>query len=105
MPIPLSDRTTRLAQALFEEPLRTRVVDALVESVSENIPFCEDRDAEGMERIRFAVMKLIHEDEKNFSQALDLARIDWRDLFMSAGFGHDTEAHRHWFRKIAGGQP
>ncbi len=29
-------------------------------------------------------------------EAIKLAQIDWRDLLMAAGFGHDVEAHLKW---------
>lgn len=100
MTIPLSERTRQLAQVLFDEPLRSRVIDALVREVSENIPLCENSTPEGMERIRFAVMKLIAENETHFNVALNHAQMDWRDLFMAAGFADSAEQHRHWYHKV-----
>lgn len=80
----------------------THVQQTLVESVSENIPFCEDSTPEGMDRIRSSVMKLIDENEANFAMAIELARTDWRALFMAAGFGYDANEHNRWFDEVVG---
>jgi hypothetical protein len=29
-------------------------------------------------------------------KVIELAQVDRRDLLMAAGFGEDTEAHKHW---------
>jgi hypothetical protein len=46
-----------------------------------------------MERIRFAVLKLGVKSASAFESAMLLAKTDWRDLLMEAGFGEDLEAH------------
>ena len=97
MSIPLSARTTAVAEALFDEPMRSHVKHTLLDSVSENIPFCDNETPEGMDRIRFSVMKLANENSDNFAMAVELAQTDWRDLFMAAGFGHDANEHNNWF--------
>ncbi len=102
MSILLSKRTNTLVKALFDEPLSSRVENALIESVGSNIPFCENETPEGMERIRFAVMKLIKENEEDFSYAIELAYTDWRDLLMDAGFGHKSDAHMNWYHSVKG---
>ena len=33
---------------------------------------------------------------EKFDRALELAKRDWRDLLMAAGFGHDVAIHRAW---------
>jgi len=66
MAIPLSVRTTNLMEALFNDPLKQRVVGALVNEVSDGIPFCSNEPPEGMDGTRFAVIKVIAEDSKNF---------------------------------------
>jgi hypothetical protein len=49
-----------------------------------------------MERIRFSVLKLSEGKIDELVRAIELAQVDWRDLFMEAGFGHDPEAHNKW---------
>jgi hypothetical protein len=50
-----------------------------------------------LERIRFAVLKLSHGDLNALQQAIDLAKLDWRDALVSAGFGDDIKAHESWW--------
>lgn len=104
MTIPLSKHTEQLVDTLFEDPLRTRVRTALLEQVSGNIPDCEGKSPEDMERIRFSVIKLIHEDDANFAAVVELVYVDWRDLFMAAGFGFHPCEHEMWFRAVVEGR-
>ena len=97
MAIPLSDRTCCVLDCLFDDPFRSELHAALVDLVSENIPFCENQTPEGMERIRFAIVKLVASDNRNLDSSLDLAQTDWRDLLMSAGFGYDSNQHNDWY--------
>jgi hypothetical protein len=76
MPIPLLVRTTNLIEALFNDPLMQRVVDALVNEVSDGIPFCSNETPEGMDETRFAVTKVIAGDSKNFGYAVKDAKTD-----------------------------
>ena len=32
-------------------------------------------------------------------KAITLAKLDWRDLLMSAGFGHDVNQHMIWYQE------
>jgi hypothetical protein len=50
-----------------------------------------------LERIRFAVLKLSHGDLNTLQRAIDLAKLDWRDALVSAGFGEDIKAHESWW--------
>ncbi|MDH3377230.1 MAG: hypothetical protein OEQ39_09740 [Gammaproteobacteria bacterium] len=98
--IALSDRTIEIVNALFREEQRDEVVELLKIECAENIPFCEDHDKFQMERIRFSVLKLSEGGMDELIQAIELAQVDWRDLFMAAGFGHDPEAHNRWASQL-----
>ena len=50
-----------------------------------------------VERIRFAVLKLSHGDLNALGRAIDLAKRDWRDVLVAAGFGDDIKAHESWW--------
>jgi hypothetical protein len=52
--------------------------------------------AEGVERIRFAALKLSEGSIARLKQAVLLANTDWRDLLVFAGFGGDPSAHKSW---------
>jgi len=99
----LSERTERLVTRLFAgEAVRAAVRDRLEHDCGNGIPFCEASGPEDLERIRFAVLKLGNGDIRELDRAIELANIDWRDLFMAAGFGRDVEAHNAWYAEIAG---
>ena len=50
-----------------------------------------------LERIRFAVLKLSHGDLNALQRAIALAKRDWRDALVAAGFGDDITAHESWW--------
>jgi hypothetical protein len=54
-----------------------------------------------MERLWFSIVKLVHADPGRIDQTFILARTDWRDLLMAAGFGEDLDAHERWWAKNA----
>ena len=97
----LSEKSVRLIELLFNEAdVIDMVSNRLKTECGSNIPFCESYSAEDMERIRFAVLKLSESNINKLDNALDLAKIDWRDLLMAADFGHDTQAHNKWYKQL-----
>jgi len=94
--IDLSERTIDIVTRLFSQEQRREVEELLKIECAENIPFCENYDKFQMERIRFSVLKLSEGKLDELVRAIELAQVDWRDLFMEAGFGHDPEAHNKW---------
>ena len=98
--IALSANTEWLVERLFSEDKYTHIKKRLVEEVSDNIPFCENSTPEQMERIRFSVLRLIHEGKRNQNDIIALAQTDARDLFMAAGHGEDTNAHILWAQNL-----
>ena len=99
--IKLSRRTEKLLEKLFPDvETKNLAGNILVIECGDNIPFCKDSSPEDMERIRFSVIKLSNGDLNKLGNALELALIDARDLFMSAGFGKDVKAHMQWYQEI-----
>jgi hypothetical protein len=94
--IDLSERTIEIVTKLFSQDQRREVEELLKIECADNIPFCESYDKFQMERIRFSVLKLSEGKLDELVRAIELAQVDWRDLFMEAGFGHDPEAHNKW---------
>ena len=64
--------------------------------IGQNIPFCSQASPEDMERIRFAVIRLIAENNMCETDVIKLAKTDWRDLLMAAEFGYH-KAHMTWY--------
>lgn len=100
MPIQLSDKTKRAMLILLNDNDRSRIGDRLVEEASEKIPMWHEYTPEGLERIRFAIIKLIAQNTKNENIAFNHAKMDWRDLFMAAGFGFSATEHERWYEAL-----
>jgi hypothetical protein len=97
--IALSERTQKLIAKLFSRSDGVVISDLLYRAVSSNIPCFENANSEDMERIRFAILKLTKQAPLNLAVGIHLAQTDWRDLLMSAGFGHDASEHISWYDK------
>ena len=100
MAIPLSQRTSRIAEILLQDSDRSRITSRLITETAENIPMWHDFTPEGMERIRFAVLKLIVQNPKNENIAFNHAQMDWRDIFMAAGFAESATEHESWYEAL-----
>jgi hypothetical protein len=50
-----------------------------------------------LERIRIAILKLSHGDLDALGRAIDLAKRDWRDVLVAAGFADDVNTHGSWW--------
>jgi len=97
--INLSTETQRRLEILFPEGQRLEAVRLLTEECGNNLPLCQDEDEAGLERIRFAALKLSGGDLVRLRDAVQLAKTDWRDLLMAAEFAHDPQAHQRWIPK------
>jgi hypothetical protein len=96
---PLSSETQRRLDALFTGAERAVAADLLVTQCGANIPLWTSTDPKGLERIRFAALKMSHGDLAELRRAVDIAQIDWRDVLVAARFGNDPRAHEHWLPK------
>ena len=97
--INLSTETQRRLEMLFPQEQRREATRLLSEECGNNLPFCQDEDESGLERIRFAALKLSGGDLVRLRDAIQLAKTDWRDLLMAAEFADDPQAHRRWMPK------
>ena len=97
---PLSPETLRRLDALFVGAARQLAGDLLVTQCGANLPLWTATDPEGLERIRFAALKLSNGDLAELRRAVEIAQIDWRDVLVAAGFGHDPRAHERWFPNV-----
>ncbi len=82
---------------MFEGAARTLAADLLIGQCGSNLPFNENADARGLERIRFAALKLSNGDLAELRNVIEQAQIDSRDVLVAAGFGQDVRAHEAWF--------
>ena len=89
----VTPRTHRLLEKLFSPQQQTLLMTRLETECTPERLGCKGWTPEQMERLWFAVLKLSFEQPERTDQAFQLAKADWRDLLMAAGFGMDLNAH------------
>jgi hypothetical protein len=94
--VDLSEQTRQHVAALFAPGERAEAERILAIECAENLPLIGDPSPLGLERLRFAALRLSNGRLELLREAVDLAKVDWRDLLMASGFGQDLEAHRRW---------
>jgi hypothetical protein len=93
----LSEKTAERLRALFRNPGDARAAGQLLAAdCGSNLPFCEQADSRSLERIRFAALKLSGGRLDELHRAIDMAKTDWRDLLVAAGFANDPTEHERW---------
>lgn len=94
--IPLSELTRSHLMALFAAPEVADAERLLVEECADNLPMIGHATPGGLERIRFAAIRVSDGNPSRLREAIDLAKADWRDLLVAGGFADDVDAHRTW---------
>ena len=97
MQVELSAKTQQLVNQLFLDEDRQLVVGLLVNQCGNNLPLLEKSNSIDLERYRFAVLKLCAGNFGKLEQQVQLAKSDWREMLVVAGFANDIEEHQKWF--------
>jgi len=92
----LSPETEKRIALLFPPSEQERVRTLMLEECGSNLPFLQDFDEFKLERFRFAALKLSEGQLNKLDRAVAIAKRDWRDLLVAAGFANNIEAHRSW---------
>lgn len=92
----LSEATWENVRAIFPPTQHDVVAEILQNECGNNLPFLEKETPEGLERFRFAVLKLSEGSMRKLREAIRMANTDWRDLLVAAGFANSVDAHKHW---------
>jgi hypothetical protein len=92
----LSPETQRRVNLLFRPEEQNIVATLLINECGNNLPFIEELDEYELERFRFAALKLSDGNLDKLREAIELAKTDWRDLLMAAGFANDSAEHNRW---------
>jgi len=100
--VPLSNRTLELVERIYSGELLRAVIQLLENECSDNLPFLEKESPEGLERFRFAVLKIGKSNISKIETAIELAKQDWRDLLVAAKFANSEKAHREWAKNKYG---
>ncbi len=95
----LTPATRRALNSLFTAKNRAEAAKLLITECGNNLPFLETASAAALDRFRLAAIKLSRGTLAGLRGAIRLAKEDWRDLLMAAGFGYDVKAHRKWTPK------
>jgi len=93
----LSPATWDLVQRMFPAKEQAQAAGLLVDECGNNLPFMENETEEGLERIRFAVLKLSRGKMEKLGYWVEYTQLDWRDTLMAAGFGNWLFAHQIWY--------
>jgi hypothetical protein len=93
----LSSRTKSHVAALFRAQDVAAAERLLVEECGANLPILgASGTPESLERVRFAALRLSGGRIDRLRDAVALAKTDWRDLLVAAGFADDIRAHEAW---------
>jgi hypothetical protein len=82
----LSESTREKIRAMFPSIQHQQVAQLLQSQCGSNLPFLGNETPEGLERVRFAALKLSGGRMDKLREAVKLANTDWRDLLVAAGF-------------------
>lgn len=96
----LTDTTRQLIGKLFNPVDVAPVEYMLVDECGNNLPWCEKYTPEMMERIRFSVLKEARGDINILTNKINLAKLDWRDSLVNAGFADDIHSHELWAQEV-----
>jgi hypothetical protein len=92
----LSEATWEKIRAIFPSTEHDEVAELLQSQCGNNLPFLGKETTEGLERFRFAALKLSGGSMDKLRAAVKLANRDWRDLLVAAGFADSVDAHKDW---------
>ena len=92
----LTEATREKVRELFPKEQYSEAAKLLETECGNNLPFLQHESAEGLERFRFAALKLSQGSLEKLRSAIDLAKRDWRDLLVAAGFANSVDAHKIW---------
>jgi len=86
----------RLASVFANVEHRTQASELLETECAEDLSLWNDVSVEGLDRVRLAVLKLSGGELQRLRDTVALAKTDWRDVLVAAGFGNDVMAHLKW---------
>jgi len=102
----LSRETQRRVDMMYSPEQREEVTRLLGEQCGHNIPGTRpDWDEVAFEQLRFSVLKVSRGDIEALKKAITLAKIDFRDVIIWAGFASSTGEHKKWLPTGIGERP
>lgn len=103
---PIAPRVMPVVRKLFpNNPEQGEGIGLLQSECGRNLPGCDKESPMTplQRRIRFAAFKVSGGDVDKFHKAIALAKPDWRDLLVEAGFANNVDSADEWSRQIQSG--
>ena len=100
--VKLSPATCQIILQVFAPEDQAEAARILAYDCANNIPLFETQDETGLDRMRFAVLKLCRGNLAELRWWVGLAQEDWRNVLLAAGFAEKGSAHREWARATYG---
>jgi hypothetical protein len=83
-PVELTELVLRKVKQWFAADEQAEVIRLLEKECGRGLPFCEHSDAQGLERVRLAVVKLAGGNLAELRRHIEVAKQDWRDVLVWA---------------------
>lgn len=96
----LSRATYEMVRCLFAPEQQETAAGIVALRCGDNLPFLENQNEEGLEPVRFAVLKLSRGNLRELEWWVGIAQHDWRDVVRAAGFSSGGTAHRQWAAEV-----
>jgi hypothetical protein len=90
--VELTELVTRKVKQLFPAGEQAEAIRLLETECGRNLPSCEAYDAQGLERVRLAVVRLAGGSLAELRVQVEMAKEDWRDVLL---FAEAPEGLRH----------
>src|ERR1041385_5705252 len=100
MSVNLTPRTRTVIAHFFLPSRASAIEQLLADECGNNLPLYRPATPEGLERIRFAVLKISSGNDDKLLEVISSAKRDWRDVLVWAGFANDLEAHNKWLEDL-----
>lgn len=94
--IPLSSEALWRVQKMFTGDDLVTATELLTSECGVSLPLVRAQSPEDLDRFRFAALKMSNGNLAELRRAIAIAKQDWRDLLVAAGFGNDPLAHERW---------
>jgi hypothetical protein len=95
----LSPATWERLKLIFRPEDKEKAASILMNECGTNLPHLENSTPEGLERIRFAVVKMSDGNIRDLQYMVYVAKRDWRDVLGKAGFADSFTTHLEWVPK------
>jgi len=96
----ISNKTREIIKKHY--PLESESVIDQLQEYCENLSefFSDETNPETYERFCFAILKLAKSSKEKLKTTIEFAKVDYRDLLVSADFANSITIHNEWAKKV-----